>query len=39
LQEQQHALNPHQSSKHPDTEALRVALRQYKDFLERVLSL
>jgi hypothetical protein len=39
LQEQQHALNPSKSSKHPDTEALRVALRQYKDFLERVLSL
>ena len=26
-------------AKHPDTEAMRVALRQYKEFLERVLAL
>ncbi|MER7003512.1 hypothetical protein ABT297_10750, partial [Dactylosporangium sp. NPDC000555] len=39
LEEQQHALNPATSSERPDTEALRVAMRQYKDFLERLLSL
>ncbi|GAB3858729.1 hypothetical protein [Dactylosporangium cerinum] len=39
LQEQQLAIDPHRTAKNPDTEALRVALRQYKEFLERVLAL
>ena len=32
-------LDPRQHSDNPDTEALRVALRRYRDFLERVLAL
>jgi hypothetical protein len=32
-------LDPRQHSENPDTEALRVALRQYRNFLERVLAL
>jgi hypothetical protein len=36
---EQVSLDPHEDSEHPDTEALRVAMRGYKDFLERVLAL
>lgn len=32
-------LDPRQHTDNPDTEALRVALRRYRDFLERVLAL
>jgi hypothetical protein len=32
-------LDPRQYSDNPDTEALRIALRRYRDFLERVLAL
>jgi hypothetical protein len=39
LEKQHKELDPRRKAKNPDTEALRVALRQYKDFLERVLSL
>jgi hypothetical protein len=32
-------LDPRQHSENPDTESLRVALRRYRDFLERILAL
>jgi hypothetical protein len=39
LQQQNSQLDPRKKTKNPDTETLRVALRQYKDFLERILAL
>ncbi|HCT77967.1 MAG TPA: hypothetical protein DGT23_15510 [Micromonosporaceae bacterium] len=32
-------LDPREHSKSPDTEAMRVAMRGYRDFLDRVLAL
>jgi hypothetical protein len=39
LEKQGDELDPRRSADNPDTESLRVSLRQYRDFLERVLAL
>ncbi len=39
LEAQQKELEPRKRTRKADTETLRVALRQYKDFLERILAL
>jgi len=39
LAEQLGSIDPHQRTDHPDTESLRVALRRYREFLDRVLAL
>jgi hypothetical protein len=39
LAEQLGSIDPHQHSDSPDTESLRVALRRYREFLDRVLAL
>ncbi|WP_162908032.1 hypothetical protein [Allorhizocola rhizosphaerae] len=36
---EQVSLDPHEDDETPDTEALRIAMRGYRDFLERVLAL
>ena len=36
---EQVSLDPHESDMTPDTEAMRIAMRGYRDFLERVLAL
>jgi hypothetical protein len=36
---EQVSLDPHEEDANPDTEAMRVAMRGYRDFLERVLAL
>jgi hypothetical protein len=39
LAEQLGSIDPHQHTDSPDTEALRVALRRYREFLDRLLAL
>jgi hypothetical protein len=42
LQQEHEAFNPNskkKKKKRPDTEVLRMSMRQYRDFLERLLSL
>jgi hypothetical protein len=36
---EQVSLDPHEQDANPDTEAMRIAMRGYRDFLERVLAL
>ena len=39
LSEQLSSIDPHQHTDTPDTESLRVALRRYREFLDRLLNL